>query len=482
MNTVHHKTKCSESRRSNTSSMATDQLLASANASAAAALADTTVDEAAAAMDAPVDIGTVFSSWKEALAAIRSLALQMGRRVMAEKAEPMTWCGKPVMARRILTIPSIGVCIVAGERLGAYEMVYRVGQAWWCSFRRNPVFCSHSEHGLLRALAEEAHHAKIMFCVRSLLEKMARDKNIPALGPLEEKVWELQRQETEEAFLRVFGVLEGFNTAAAAFLRSVHPKNWAYYPNRSIKLYGWATTGAEEAVTGSDIQRSDEAPFDLIYMFLAFLMDGIYKKSQVASKLVPVDGQRSILLTPGADTVYRQEREAATEYTVRRCDEQVAFAWLTGARPKITYRMDFALRTCTCGQMFQLGWPCRHFIAASMHFANEAVLLDSFDPIYKATAYVEAHRNLRIEIPVAGDLHKDQSLLPATRPRSTKYKKRPRSGGGNNGNVVDETSTAMMSSAPSAISVSNEVSSAPLAKTPRLEFDSDVVNSLGEIV
>ncbi|KAG6958977.1 hypothetical protein JG688_00010295 [Phytophthora aleatoria] len=745
MNTMHHKTKCSESRRTgaagnataHASSVATDQLLASANASAAAVLADTSGGEAATSMDASMYAGKVFTSWKEALGAIRALALHMGRRVMAEKVEEMIWCGKPVMARRVVcqnyrnsncdwmvmldeatdeseryTVLSMALlhskecletCNFIGSKkkvttaatkggsttdpLGStgsalpgssllvddvskYQLTHemrwgtgkeatkaiadfalvvqrkraklckrnnggsnkkyvcsdeqclwfvRLAKGWksksWkisamnlkhsdtCTgvpkptarqlaelrffrqavtthskasgtlltdnflmnsdagiqiprgmayraqkmvvatstddltesykfipslmesfltknpgsianyekdpqghfirafimpnasmavlgnqqqvcgihvhhystvsyqgcmallvtrdgsleyqvlafallptsdlehmkwfialakrggarFDGNPVFCSHSEHGLLRALAQEARHAKIMFCVRSLLEEMARDKNIPALGPLEEQVWELQRQETEEAFLSVLGVLEGLNAAAAAFLR----------------------TGAEEAVAGSDIQRSDEAPFDLVYMFLAFLMDGNYKKSQVASKLLAVESQRPTLLTPGADAVYRQERQAAAEYT-----------------------------------MFQLGWPCRHFIAASLHFANEVVLLDCFDLIYKATAYVEVHRSLRIEIPVAGDLHKDQSLLPAIRPRNTKQKKRPRSANGSSGSdsTTIETSTAIMSSVSSAMSVSNEDSSAPLAKTPRLEFDSDVVNSLGEIV
>ncbi|OWZ18973.1 hypothetical protein PHMEG_0006843 [Phytophthora megakarya] len=311
-------------------------------------------------------------------------------------------------------------------------------------FDGNPVFCAHSEHALLRVLAHETHHAKILFCVHSLLEEMARDKNIPALGPLEEKVWELQQQESEEGFLKTLGDLEALNAAAAAFLRAVHPKNWAYYLNRSVRLYRWASTGADEAVVGSDIQRSDEAPFDLMYTFLAFLMDSIFKKSQVASKLLAVEG----------------------------------------ARPKITYRMDLALRTCTCGQMFQLGLPCRHFIAATLHFSNEAVLVDSFDPIYRATPYAETHRNLRIEIPAAGDLHKDQSLLPAISARNTKYKKRPRSAGSNSSvtSTSVDTSTAVMNVVTSVMSVTSEDSSAPLAKTPRLDFDSDVVNSLGEIV
>ncbi|KAG2790873.1 hypothetical protein PC129_g6799 [Phytophthora cactorum] len=110
MNTMHHKTKCSESRRTgaagnataHASPVATDQLLASANASAAAVLADTSGGEAATSMDASMYAGKVFKSWKEALGAIRALALHIGRRVMAEKVEEMIWCGKTVMARRVV--------------------------------------------------------------------------------------------------------------------------------------------------------------------------------------------------------------------------------------------------------------------------------------------------------------------------------------------------------------------------------------------
>ncbi|KAI9915787.1 hypothetical protein PsorP6_007910 [Peronosclerospora sorghi] len=349
-------------------------------------------------------------------------------------------------------------------------------------FDGNPLFCSHSEHGLLRALAHDACNAKIMFSVRCLLNEMAHDKNIPALGYLEEKVWELQRQESEDAFLRTLGDLEAHNAAAAAFLRTVHPKNWAFYLNRSIRLYGWASTGGNEAITGSDIERSDEAPFDLLYTFVAFLMDGVFKKSQLAEKLLSDRDQVPSFLTPGADRLYRQEMQTAGDYTVRRCDEQVAFAWLTGARPKITYRMDLALRTCTCGKMFQLGLPCCHFIAASMHFGNEAVLLESIDTIYKATTYAEINRSLRLEIPIAGDLRKDHSLLPAISARSTKCKKRPRRAGSSQSVTPTGSSAAVLNAVSSTVSVSSEDASMPLAKSLRLDFDADVVNSLGEIV
>ncbi|KAE8991626.1 hypothetical protein PR002_g20793 [Phytophthora rubi] len=115
MNVEHHKTHCLESKRAVaassdavgaigfTSSMTTDQLLATANASVAAALAAASGGGGeAAAMGASVYAGMVFLSWKETIAAIRSLAHQMGRRAMAEKATPMMWRGKSVMARRVL--------------------------------------------------------------------------------------------------------------------------------------------------------------------------------------------------------------------------------------------------------------------------------------------------------------------------------------------------------------------------------------------
>eukprot|EP00644_Phytophthora_capsici_P011451 jgi/Phyca11/18495/fgenesh1_pg.PHYCAscaffold_37_\ len=109
---------------------------------------------------------------------------------------------------------------------------------------------------------------------------------------------------------------------------------------------------------------------------------------------------------------------------------------------------------------------------ATTYFADEASLMDSFDPIYKAAVFAEAYQGLRIEIPVAEDLHKDQSLLPAP-PRKSKYKKRPR----NTKRSAADTSTGV----PSAATVNEEILT-PLAKTPRLEFDADVVDSLGEIV
>lgn len=351
-----------------------------------------------------------------------------------------------------------------------------------------PVFCSHNQNGLLRALAHEARNAKIMFCVRSLIEEIDRDKNIPALGGLEDLIWEMQSQETEEGFLKTLSHLESLNAAAAAFLRSVHPKNWAYYLNRSIRLYKWSSTNADEAIMGSDVQMSDEAPFDLIYTFLAFLMDFIFKKSQLATKLIA----ENPLLTPGADAVYRRELQESESYTVRLCDEQVAFTWRTGARPKITHRVDLSLRTCTCGQMYQLGIPCRHFIAVSLHFANEGALMDGFDAIYKATTYAEVNRNLRIEIPAAEDLHKDNSILPAVTLKGAKYKKRPRSAGADGSSAAvhaedgsEGAAGHAMAAGDAAAGVATDADPStmpPPPKAPRLEFDADVVTGLTELV
>ncbi|KAJ0392874.1 hypothetical protein ATCC90586_008940 [Pythium insidiosum] len=325
-----------------------------------------------------------------------------------------------------------------------------------------PVFCSHNQNGLLRALAHEARNAKIMFCVRSLIDEINRDKSIPRLGALEELVWEMQRQDTEEGFHKVLSHLESLNAPAAAFLRAVHPKNWTYYHNRSIRLFKWSSTAAEEAISGSEILSSDEAPFDMMYGFLAFLMDNIFKKNQLAHKMLA----ENPLLTPGADATYRQELQ-------------------------------------------------------DLHFGNEAMLMEAFDSIYKAATYAEVCRNLRIEIPAAEDLNKDSSLLPAASLKGAKYRKRARPSSSEgpvaskappgltlpmvmNVNAPMAMGLSMPShmlppaakappgltlpmvmnvNAPMAMGLSMPSHMLPpAAKVPRLDFDPEVVSGLTELV
>lgn len=331
------------------------------------------------------------------------------------------------------------------------------------------VFCSHSENGLLRAVAHETRNTKVLFCVRSLLRALSRDKTIPPLGPLEDIVWELQRQETEDSFVRTLQRLESLNAPAASFLQSMHPKNWAAYANRTTRLYEWASTRADEAIAGSDIECSDEAPFDLVYTFLAFIMDGVFKKSQLAQKLT----NEPTVLTPAADALYRRAFDDASAFTVRICDEQVGFTWRIGARPKVTHRVDLALRTCTCGYMQQIGIPCAHFVVVAQHFRNEPALLDGFDPIYKAATYADANRSVRVEIPAAEDLHKDHTLLPVVSLRGAKYKKRVRA-------AAARGTTEANTSSSSSNALGDDGQSQ--AKTPRLDFDPDVVSRMSDFV
>jgi hypothetical protein len=346
----------------------------------------------------------------------------------------------------------IGFALVPNAEMEHMKWFLALTKAGGVRYEGCPIYVSHTENGLLRAIAHEARNAKVMYCVQSLIDEMNRDKNVPTLGALEDLIWDMQRQETEEGFLKVLNQLEGLNMPAATFVRAVHPKNWAYYLNRTIRLYKWASTCAEEALQGSEVQSSDEAPFDLVYSFLAFLMDSVFKKSQLATKLLAENPP----LTPGADALYRQELQESELYTVRLCDEQVAFTWRTGARPKITHRVDLSMRTCTCGQMYQLGIPCCHFIAVTLHFGNDANLMDAFDSIYKAATYAEVNRNLRMEIPAAEDLHKDPTILPALSSKGTKYKKRGRTNvEGMNGNTISNGLILVQGT----------------SKTPRLDFD-----------
>ncbi|TYZ61229.1 hypothetical protein PybrP1_011574 [[Pythium] brassicae (nom. inval.)] len=345
-----------------------------------------------------------------------------------------------------------------------------------------PVFCGHAQPGLLRALAHEAPDATVLFCVRSLLEVLGRDKTVPALGALEALVWEAQAHESEDGFCKALAQLEALNAPAAAFLRAVPAKHWAVHANRALRLYEWASTNAAEATAGADVHGSDEAPFDLLYSFLAFVMDQVCKKSQVAAKLF-AEGP---LLTPGADALYRREFHEAAAFTVRLCDEHVAFTWRTGARPKVTHRVNLALRSCTCLSMGQRGIPCRHFVAVALHFANEAVLMDAFAPFYKAAMYVDVHRSLRIEIPAAEDLHKDPTMLPAASLRTAKYTKRVRSSSSSSGTAAAAAAAGVLTEEDEGEAAAGDDERAggalQAAKAPRLEFDAEVVTGLTELV
>ncbi|RHZ24507.1 hypothetical protein DYB26_014092 [Aphanomyces astaci] len=168
----------------------------------------------------------------------------------------------------------------------------------------------------------------------------------------------------------------------------------------------------------------DEAPFDLLYSYLTRMMELTFAKSTLAGQLLAA----STILTPGAQHVYSDEVNESLQYTTRPSDDMLAYVWKSGARPKANFRVHLGDGTCTCSSMYQLGIPCRHFIAAARHFGQDQLILNHFGSIYKADTYVAAFHKARIEMPLESDLSKDESLLPAAavvdgRTSSSKAKK-----------------------------------------------------------
>ncbi|OQR86740.1 hypothetical protein ACHHYP_10008 [Achlya hypogyna] len=285
-----------------------------------------------------------------------------------------------------------------------------------------PVFCPVTYPGIADALAATGSGAKPLLCLQSLFDCMVQDKHIAKLGAVEALIRDLQKHDSESAFQATFAQLEAVNPAAALFLRSHNPAQWAMHANRHTKLYGWASTTFAADLHGPTTDSCDEAPFDLLYSYLARMMDNVFQKSQTAAKLAT----EAAVLTPGAQELYATEMAEALGFTTRPCDETLAFVWKTGSRPKVTHRVNLAELSCSCGTMFQVGMPCRHFIAAARHFGREGLIVNAFDPIYKASTYAMVFHKMRIEIPLENDLTKDETLLPVASDAKPKTTKRQR--------------------------------------------------------
>ncbi|KDO19602.1 hypothetical protein SPRG_21527 [Saprolegnia parasitica CBS 223.65] len=298
-----------------------------------------------------------------------------------------------------------------------------------------PIYVPITHLGIADAI--EATGAKVQYCMSSLFECMGNDKHISKLGAVELLIWDLHRQETEQGFQAALSQLESVNPAAALFLRSQNPLHWAMHANRHTKLYQWSTTSFSSELHGPSSESVDEAPFDILYSYLARLMDDVFQKSQTAAKLAT----ENAVLTPGAQELYACEMQEAVGFTTRPCDETLAFVWKTGSRPKVTHRVHLSDLSCSCGLMPQVGIPCRHFIAAARHFGREGLVVNAFDPIYKASTYAMVFHKMRIEIPLENDLAKDETLLPVQAEMKPKAAKKPRK----KKSPTNETSAAIAS-------------------------------------
>ncbi|RHY36341.1 hypothetical protein DYB34_003086 [Aphanomyces astaci] len=232
------------------------------------------------------------------------------------------------------------------------------------SFDEVPVVCTFLYPGVVDGVRRALPTVTIRFCIKSLVEALNQDKSVAKLGPAELLVWELHFQETEAG----------------------------------VGMHGATTTDG-----------CDEAPFDLLYSYLTRMMELTFAKSTLAGQLLAA----STILTPGAQHVYSDEVNESLQYTTRPSDDMLAYVWKSGARPKANFRVHLGDGTCTCSSMYQLGIPCRHFIAAARHFGQDQLILNHFGSIYKADTYVAAFHKARIEMPLESDLSKDESLLPA---------------------------------------------------------------------
>ncbi|KAJ0408290.1 hypothetical protein ATCC90586_008240 [Pythium insidiosum] len=384
MNTVHHKTHCSDSSGS------TFQRLMQG---------DVTLDHEPSAPAAPalpsgsqhVHTGATFASWKEAVTAVRALAHQMGRRAVAEKPSEMLLDGRPIIVRRVVCQNhrnSNCEWMVVMEEVGEGADTFRVLSMHLLHSKECLETCNFSARKRAQAQAQAQAQAVAMggaastVSQDSLLANPAASLLVDDLAKYQlthEMRWSTGKEATKA--ISDFALVVQRKRSKLC-KRNNGGSNKKYVCSDSKCLWfvqlvkGWKSKNWK--ISAMNLKHSDNCegeakPTARQLAELRFFRQAVITHSKSNGKLLTDNflmnsetgikiprgmayrAQRLVLahkmlaenplLTPGADATYRQELQESELHTIRLRDGQVAFTWRTGEHPKMTtHRVDFALR------------------------------------------------------------------------------------------------------------------------------------------
>ncbi|RLN89140.1 hypothetical protein BBJ28_00012048 [Nothophytophthora sp. Chile5] len=239
---------------------------------------------------------------------------------------------------------------------------------------------------------------------------------------VQDLVWRAQAAESEEQFDSCLSMIGLTCPAAENYLRGLDPRTWTLFcVAQQVKLYGWSTTQfvAEE----HKASLLCLAPYDFMQHYMEKFMTLAYTQGARAKQWVQ-EGQQ---LTEHAGKLLAEQREAANFQVVQPCDDRVAFVTESRSFPPRRYRIDLAQRGCSCTSMFQMGVPCRHFLAGLTFFKRTSEETECVDVCYSVTAFAEQYdpqRTGSIELLLDSEL---QENLAVKAPVVTRKRGRPKS-------------------------------------------------------
>ncbi|KAJ8558635.1 hypothetical protein ON010_g8814 [Phytophthora cinnamomi] len=244
-------------------------------------------------------------------------------------------------------------------------------------------------------------------CTQHIIANLkAMVKNL-ATVQVEDLVWRAQAADSDAEFNSCLSMIGLTCPAAENYLRGLDPRTWTLFcVAQQVKLYGWNTTmfSAEENKTLLALP-----PYDLMQYYMEKFMTLAYNQSVHAKKWV----KEGKVFTEYGEKLLEEQREAANFQVVQPSDEDVIFVTESRSFPPRRYRVDFSQRSCSCAYLFQMGVPCRHFLAGLTFFKRSGEESGYVDACYSVSVFAEQYdlqRTGSIELLLDSELEENHAV------------------------------------------------------------------------
>ncbi|CEG46503.1 mutatorlike transposase [Plasmopara halstedii] len=247
-------------------------------------------------------------------------------------------------------------------------------------------------------------------------------KSLPT-EQVEDLVRRAQAADSEAEFSSCLSMIGLTCPTAENYLRSMDPCTWTLFCiSQQIKLYGWNSTqfSAEDHKSLLSL-----APYDLMQHYMEKFMTLSYKQS-VLAKTWAKDGK---LFTEYAEKLLAEQQEGAKFQVVQPSDDSVMFVTESRSFPPRRYRVDLNQRVCSCTYLFQMGVPCRHFLAGLNFCKRSKDVAEYVDICYKSSTFVKQYDSQRtgsIELLLDSELEENRAVkAPIMARKRGRPKKKP---------------------------------------------------------
>ncbi|RLN56353.1 hypothetical protein BBJ29_003238 [Phytophthora kernoviae] len=270
--------------------------------------------------------------------------------------------------------------------------------------------------------AADALNIRLRQCTQHIVANLKAMVKDLATVQVQDLVWRAQAAESEAEFNSCLSMIGLTCAPAENYLRGLDQHTWTSFSiAQQIKLYGWNTTQFSAEESKSTLLCL--APFDFMQFYMEKFMTHAYEQGTLAREWVKEGKQ----FTKHAEKLLAEQHDAANFQVVQPCEDGTAFVTESRSFPPRRYHVDLNQRACSCSYMFQIGVPCRHFLAGLTYFKCSNDGNGCVDSCYSVSAFAEQYdvqRTGNIELLLDSELQENHAVKV---PVVTRKRGRPKS-------------------------------------------------------